>query len=100
MGVGGLKRIVAMYSAVVVADAERASPASWFETALARLLTMRVWHWAACSDLVLRSALARLEGRAATTRRRSLPDNIPKGPTTEGFSDYAAAAVFFGGKRP
>jgi hypothetical protein len=34
--------------------------ASWFETALKRLLTMRVWHGAACGDLVLRSALARV----------------------------------------
>jgi hypothetical protein len=30
--------------------------ASWFEArGLAALLTMRVWHCAACSDLILRS---------------------------------------------
>jgi hypothetical protein len=47
---------------------QQASTASWFETALARLLTMRVCRRAAHDHLMLRSALLRASRRMSRTK--------------------------------
>ena len=60
--------------------------ALWFETALARLLTMRVWLRAACEDLILRSPQQAGVSKDGPLKERRHESSFPRRDASEFFN--------------